>query len=59
MAPTPTRAAENTSGSSSGEHSSTEPSPVTSRSPRTWVARVPSFLPVPWVEVLMAPATDW
>jgi FAD/FMN-containing dehydrogenase len=53
------RAAANTSGSSSGEHSRTEPSPVTSRRPRTCVDSVPRWRPVPWVDVLMAPATDW
>ena len=38
------------------EHRSTEPSPVTRVSARTWVASPPSRLPLPWVPVERAPA---
>ena len=58
-APSPTRATSSTSAFSSGVHSSTEPSPVMSRSPTIWVARPPNAAPVPCVAVEVAPAIDW
>jgi hypothetical protein len=56
-APTPTRAAANTSGFSVAEQFSTVPVPVTSVSASMKVARQPSLAPVPWVPVDMAPET--
>ena len=58
-APSPTRAQANTSGSSSAEQATSEPSPVTSSRPASWVARPPKRAPVPWVAVATAPAIDW
>ena len=58
-APSPTRATRNTSGSSSAEQLTIEPSAVTSRSPTIWSARPVRRAPVPWVEVDVAPATVW
>ena len=57
-APTPTRAARSRSPSDSSR-SRTRPSPVTSSTPTTWVERLPSLSPVPWVPVEIAPATVW
>src|SRR5829696_4629214 len=56
-APSPMRAAENTSGRRFASQSSTAPSGVTNCRPRTWVARPPNRAPVPWVPVEKAPAT--
>ena len=54
-APSPTRAAANTSGFSAREHVSAEPSPVTSSIASTNVESAPSFAPVPCVPVESAP----
>ena len=58
-APRPTRAAENTSGWSSAEHSKTVPSPAMSRMPRTLLDKFENLIPGPWVPVEIAPAMDW
>ncbi len=59
MAPTPTRAAWKTSGSSSGEQATTEPSAATMRIATICAASPGNCAPVPWVAVDVAPATVW
>ena len=49
----------NSSGSCSSEHSTTSPVAVTSVRPTTWDERLRSAIPLPWVAVLMAPASAW
>ena len=57
-APMPTRATRSRSGSSCSSQHTTSPVPSTSSMPTTVVARLPHARPVPWVAVLIAPATD-
>ena len=54
-APSATRPAANTSGSSVAEQVTTDPSASTSSSPATWVAMPPNRAPVPCVPVEIAP----
>ncbi|MGY3679172.1 hypothetical protein ACVWXU_002795 [Streptomyces sp. TE33382] len=56
-APSPSRAAANTSGFSSAEHRSTVPLAVTSSRPRICADMDAESRPVPWVPVEVAPAT--
>ena len=57
MAPRPTRAAWNSSGRCSAEHSTSSPSAVTRLRATTCWEREPKARPVPWVPVETAPAT--
>ena len=58
-APRPTLATCRRSGSVVRSQLTTVPSPATMRSPTTPSAMLRNPRPVPWVEVAMAPATDW
>src|SRR5215472_5300889 len=58
-APSPTRAAANSSGRSDAEQVTSEPSARTRPSASTWVASPPSRAPVPCVPVDRAPAIVW
>ena len=58
-APSPTRAAANTSGSVSAEQDIDDPSASTRVSPLTAAAMPWSRAPVPWVPVAMAPLIVW